>query len=59
MQVVIMLKNGVVKLLKRPKGVEVILRDYDIEGSAEDINETGLKNNEYGDYVEITLDKEV
>lgn len=59
MQVVIMLKNGVVKLLKRPKGVEVILRDYDIEGSAEDINEMGLKNNEYGDYVEITLDKEV
>jgi len=59
MQVVIMLKNGVVKLLKRPKDVEVILRDYDIEGSAEDINETGLKNNEYGDYVEITLDKEV
>ena len=54
--VIMMVKDGVIEMVRKPKDIRIILRDYDIEGTVEEMNERGgLKNNKYGDYVENEL----
>lgn len=54
-----MLKDGIVKLFKKPKYVEVVLKDYDFEGSAENINETGLKKRQLRRLCRNTIEKKI
>ena len=51
--VIIMVKNGVVETLRKPKEVRLILRDYDIDGS----EEKDIKKDEYGNYIETELEQ--
>lgn len=54
-EIVIIVQDGVVELVKKPNNVKVILKDYDIEGTVEDLNEKGLQNDNNGRYVETEL----
>jgi hypothetical protein len=49
-KVVIMMQNGLVELIKCPNNISLILRDYDIDGTEDNIQE-----DEYGQYSEREL----
>jgi hypothetical protein len=54
--VIVMVQNGVVSLIRKPKDVKLILRDYDIDNEpVEVINDLDVKNDEWGLYVEEVL----
>jgi len=52
--VILMVKNGLVELVRKPKEVRIILRDYDIDGSEE-----GIKKDEYGNYLETEKERTI